>query len=426
MNQTGPMHSTERPIRPRLMTLGFNIYGTGLTRVMSTVMGLLSDRFEIDFLGIGYSEPVCMHDGVRTHPTNMGGGGDVFGAFQVLEMAKDTPPDVLFILHDIWMFEYYGRVLAPLRKTTRLVGYIPLDGNIKDPSICLSLRGLDLVIVYTQWAAAEIRASFAKLIEGGEPDTFPPVDVIYHGVEAALFAPDPAVVAAGFHKDGRAAAKRNVFGDIEGIDDSFIVLNAARPAERKRVDLTIKGFADFAKGKPANVKLCLHHAITEEETADLLALIDTYGIRDRVIYNPLSPDGGPLSEADLARLYRACDVGINTAMGEGWGLVSFEHAATGAAQIIPNHTACGALWDATNAQMIEPSAWYIPSFSPLEMGEVDASGVARALDALYSDPAHLAALSASGHAYANHPDFRWTQIADQFAAALHAQVSAPT
>lgn len=416
MTHSRPM--LDRPLqdRPRVMTLGFNIYGTGLTRVMRTVMGLLSDRFEIDFLGIGCSEPMSVMDGIRMHPTNMKGGGDVFGAFQVLEMAKGNPPDVLFILHDIWMFEYYARVLAPLREDTRLVAYIPLDGNILDPSIALPLRGLDHVIVYTEWAAAELRSAFAKLVADGTPDTFPPVDVIYHGVEAALFAPDPALTAAGFRPEGRTGAKRDVFGPFDGIDDSFIVLNAARPAVRKRVDLTIEGFARFAKDKPANVKLCLHHAITEEETADLLSLIDTYGIRDHVIYNPLSPNGGPLSETDLARLYRACDVGINTAMGEGWGLVSFEHASTGAAQIIPNHTACGALWDAQTAQMIEPKDWFIPEFSPLEMGLVDADSVAQALEALYSDLAHLAKVSAAGNAYANHSDFHWDHIADQFAA----------
>ncbi|MGB3243909.1 MAG: glycosyltransferase family 4 protein [Sulfitobacter sp.] len=397
------------------MTLGFNIYGTGLTRVMRTVMGLLSDRFEIDFLGIGYREPVSECDGMRMHPTNMAGGGDVFGAFQVLEMAQENPPDVLFILHDIWMFDYYTRVLAPLRPRTRLVAYIPLDGNIVDPSIALPLGGLDHVIVYTHWAAEEVRRAFVQLVADGAPDTFPPVDVIYHGVETELFAPDPALQTAGFRREGRAGAKRDVFGAIDRVEESFIILNAARPAVRKRVDLTIDGFARFARNKPSNVKLCLHHAITEAETADLLSLIDAFGIRDHVIYNPLSPDGGPLSEADLARLYRACDVGINTAMGEGWGLVSFEHASTGAAQIIPNHTACGALWDAQTAQMIEPVDWLVPEFSPLEMGLVDADSVAQALETLYRDPVHLSRISAAGNTYVTQPDFRWENIADQFA-----------
>lgn len=401
--------------RPRLMTLGFNIYGTGLTRVMRTLTGLLCDRFEIDYLGIGRFESLSVEHGVRMHPTNTSGGGDVFGAFQVLAMAKDDPPDVLLILHDIWMFEYYCDVFAPLRKTTKLVAYVPLDGNIKDPSIVAPLCGLDLLIVYTDWAAREIRSAMAKLVAEGAPDDFPPVEVIYHGVDTAAFTPSPALIAADFHHHGRLPMKQAVFSNVNGLKDSFIVLNAARPAERKRVDLTILGFAEFAKDKPDNVFLCLHHAITEPEVADLLALIDVHNIRDRVFLNPLSPNGGPLGEADLARLYGACDVGLNTSMGEGWGLVSFEHASTGAAQVIPDHTACGALWDSTTAQMVTPAKWYIPEFSPLEMGELEPTGVAAALQTLYDDRQKLRHLSKAGSSYLNMPNFRWPNIADQFA-----------
>lgn len=145
-----------------------------------------------------------------------------------------------------------------------------------------------------------------------------------------------------------------------------------------------------------------------------MSLIDTYNIRDRVVYNPLSPEGGALSEAALTKLYRACDVGINTAMGEGWGLVSFEHASTGAAQVIPNRTACGALWNGRTAQMVEPVAWKVPASSPLEMGEVDAAGVAHALNWLLSDRPRLRRLSRAGSRYAHEEDFGWDSISDQF------------
>jgi glycosyltransferase involved in cell wall biosynthesis len=37
-------------------------------------------------------------------------------------------------------------------------------------------------------------------------------------------------------------------------------------------------------------------------------------------------------------VYNACDVGVNTCIGEGWGLVNTEHAATGVAQLVPDHT----------------------------------------------------------------------------------------
>jgi glycosyltransferase involved in cell wall biosynthesis len=117
---------------------------------------------------------------------------------------------------------------------------------------------------------------------------------------------------------------------------------------------------------------------------------------------------------DTELLYNACDVGINTSMGEGWGLVSFEHGAAGAAQIVPDHTACAELWRG-HAELIPPARSYVPEFSVLEMGEVSAQGVARALDALYRDPVRRQELSRAAGAVAHNPAHSWEVITRQFA-----------
>ena len=62
-----------------------------------------------------------------------------------------------------------------------------------------------------------------------------------------------------------------------------------------------------------------------------------FGLEERLYLNPLA--GGIVDDRELNLLYNACDVGITTSMGEGWGLVSFEHGAAGAAQIVPDHSA---------------------------------------------------------------------------------------
>jgi len=205
-----------------------------------------------------------------------------------------------------------------------------------------------------------------------------------------------------------------VFPALTDPEHSFVVLNANRPAARKRVDITIEAFAKFAEGKPPGVRLCLHHAITEEDTGELLALAHKLGIADRLLYNPLSPEGGALTEDDLALLYSACDVGINTSMGEGWGLVSFEHAATGAAQIVPGHSACRDLWRDGTAELIEPAERGVPPFSPLEMAQVNAAGAAAAMETLYRDRDRLRRVSQAGYEYARRPGFRWEAIADRW------------
>lgn len=401
----------------RIIGICFNVDGTGLTRVMRTVLGQLASDFDIAYLGIGYSGPLFDDGGVRMHPTNPR-GGDVFAAFQALEMVRRDPPDVVFILNDIWLFDNYRRVFEPVRDQTKFVGYVPLDGTIVHEEIVLPLLWLDRVVVYTEWAAGQLCSAFARLGAAGHNGRLPQIEVVNHGVDTATFKPSPGLVAAAFDPRRRAGTKRRVFPTLDDPENSFVVLNASRPVIRKRVDTTIEAFALFAEAKPPDVRLCLHHAIAQEDTGELLELAHTLGISDRLAYNPLSPQGGALGEDELALLYSACDVGINTAMGEGWGLVAFEHAATGAAQIVPRHSACGALWNDGVAQMIEPTDRAIPHFSPLEMARVDAKAAAAAMEALYSDRNRLRYLSKAGYEHARRPELRWDSIAHRWRAIL--------
>jgi glycosyltransferase involved in cell wall biosynthesis len=101
-------------------------------------------------------------------------------------------------------------------------------------------------------------------------------------------------------------------------------------------------------------------------------------------------------------------------MGEGWGLVTIEHGATGAPQIVPDHTACAELWGEGRGELIPPARSYVPEFSVLEMGEVSPDGVARALESLYRNPARRQALGAAAVAFARNPAHSWDVITRQF------------
>ena len=74
----------------RLIAIGYNIAGTGLTRVMHSIMRRLADRHEIHYLGIGYSGDVVHDRGLTIYPTNPK-GGDVFAAFQAIRHAVRVP-----------------------------------------------------------------------------------------------------------------------------------------------------------------------------------------------------------------------------------------------------------------------------------------------------------------------------------------------
>ncbi|HEX6679820.1 MAG TPA: hypothetical protein VF063_04165, partial [Gaiellaceae bacterium] len=310
---------------------------------------------------------------------------------------EEIRPAIVLVMHDIWMFDYYLDLFGPYRDRLKIVACIPLDGRIANDEDAAPLAQADRVVAYTHFARAEFEGAFRRL-----RGDFPAVEVIPHGVDRDRFYPLP----------DRAQAKRRVFGDRLEAGESFVVLNASRPDQRKRVDLTVRGFAMFAAGKPANVRLCLHHPVTGEAAEQVLGpVIRECGLGERLSVNPLGSQ--IVGDEELNLLYNACDVGINTAMGEGWGLVSFEHGAAGAAQIVPDHTACGELWRGS-AELVPPARSYVPDFSPLEMGEVSAEGVAAALEALYRDPTRRQELGRAAVAVAQNPAYAWDAVARQF------------
>ncbi len=381
----------------KLIAIGFNTFGTGLTRVMQSILRRLADDHEIHYLGIGYSGETIRDRGLTIYPTNPK-GGDVFAAFQAARLIEEIQPQLVFILHDIWMFEHYLRILGPYRDRLKIVAYIPLDGKITNESVARPLKDADRVVVYTEFARSQFEHAFQRIGPG-----FPDVDVIPHGIDRTRFFPLPG---------GRTNAKQEVFPDLQDPSHSFVVLNASRPDRRKRLDLTIAGFAQFVRDKPPNVKLCLHHAfLGQHEDDEIHSFIRKFGVEDRVYLNPQG--GGVRDDRELNVLYNACDVGINTSMGEGWGLVSSEHGATGAAQIVPDHTACAELW-AGRGELIPVAKSYIPEFSVLEMGEVSAQGVAQCLENLYRDPNRRRELAQAAFQAAQNPAYCWDAIAREF------------
>lgn len=393
-----------------VVLLGWNTAGTGLTKVNRESFGPLTDQFEIHHVGIGYRGDECLSDGMHVYPTNLH-GGDIYGTFRAKEVIADVRPRILIVHQDVWYFENYMKHFAPLRPDVKVLAQIPLDGCFVSSEFAGPLTKVDRVAAYTNWA----RSEFVETLEQYQNETGvkgPPVDVVGLGVDVSRFGP-----VSASREQSLTEAKARVFGESVATDDeSFVVLNASRPTPRKRIDLTIRGFAEFTRGKPAGVKLCLHHAYMEDEhRTQILSQAGECGISDRLILNPLNPQGGPVSEEDLNLLYNACDIGINTATGEGWGLVSFEHAAAGAAQIVPGHSACAELWQGF-AEIVEPHRWYVPEFSPLKMAEVSPESVAAALQRLYEDQSYREELATRGQKMAG--EFRWAPVAEQWRSIL--------
>jgi glycosyltransferase involved in cell wall biosynthesis len=233
------------------------------------------------------------------------------------------------------------------------------------------------------------------------------LEVIPHGVDTERFYPlgDDDGDTPTRRLEARRAMK---FDDAEHLN-AFIVLNANRNMPRKRIDLTMQGFAEFAQDKPANVKLYLHMA-TEDTGWNVAILAKRYGIFDRLMMTRADNVRPQFADEQLNLLYNACDVGITTTTGEGWGMVSFEHAATRAAQIIPRHTSLAQLWDGA-AEFIEP-AFKLTYPGNLTDGHiVTPNAVAAALERVYRDRHYREALAQAAYRNATRPELNWSAIA---------------
>ena len=394
-----------------LVAIGVFRPGTGFSRVLQSILTRLPGAYDVHYVGIGYQGPRFDLGGVTVYPCNLH-GGDVYGAIQGAALVETLDAPLVFLLHDLWMLRPYVHTLAPLRPRTTVVAYIPLDGTLRDDDQVAPLTFVDRFVAYTRFAGDA--SSTAPSAASAAPTE---VSVIPHGVDTATFFPLAGSIDCQLAPGARRAARQRLFPDDPTWHDAFIVLNANRPMPRKRIDLTLEGFARFAHGKPPTVKLWLHHAIMDaDERAALAALAADLGLTDRLYLSPL--DAPTLSDADLNLVYNACDVGLNTALGEGWGLVSFEHAATGAAQIVPDSSACAELWPGA-AELLPTEETYNPRLSPLTMGVTSPDAVAAALDRLYADPDHLRARSLAAYRNATQPAYDWDQIAAQWHAPLH-------
>jgi glycosyltransferase involved in cell wall biosynthesis len=399
--------------RPRLLVVGDAVFGTGFARVLHSILDRLAPHYEIHHLGINYyGDP---HDSPwKIYPAQL--GGDMYGVGRLAGLVAQVAPDLVFLLNGISVLgEYVARIrLVPQGHRTRIVAYCPVESGPVESDVLARLERIDRCVAFTQYARGEIEAALVRLRRQNPAFRFPAIDVIPHGVDAAAFPPHDADVGNIF-SEGRLRTQRRLFGEAAS-RPLFIVLNANRNLERKRIDITIEGFARFAAGKPDDVKLHLHMAL-EDAGWNVVTLARRHGIGDRLILTNKTQDvttamvaipSVPIDE--LSAIYTAAAVGLNTATSEGWGLVTHEHAATGAAQVAPRHTAFTELWDGS-AMMVEPVLRLANPKVLTDAHYVAPEAVADALERLHADRDLLRAMSVAAHRVATRPEFQWDGIA---------------
>ena len=391
----------------RILIIGDAVAPTGFARVIRSIFEPLHNDFELHQLATRYDGrphdwPWKLYSAAK--------GQSVYGYDQILPLVEEIKPAIAFLLYDIPFQIPYMEELRKATPRPRVVIYSPVESGPIAPEMLERLHGVSRYVLYTQYGRSQIATALER-VRAQDPDFhFPELDVIPHGVDTHRFYPlggDGGEIPAR-----RINARRAMKLDDEEHLGAFIVLNANRNMPRKRIDITMQGFAQFAKDKPANVKLYLHMA-AEDSGWNVLILAKRYGIYERLIMTRADNSRPQFSDEQLNLLYNACDVGITTTTGEGWGMVSFEHAATRAAQIIPRHTSLAELW-AESAEFIDPVMKLTYPGNLTDAHIVTPEGVADALQRLYEDRDYRDSLAEAAYRNATRPELNWSSIAAQW------------
>jgi len=390
-----------------ILIVGQGIHPTGYARVISSILTPLKDRYAFHHFAINYNGPP-LDCGWKVYPNEL--PGDIYGMEQLPQLIEKIRPALVLFVHDLCLYPIHKSGLVKRRGEFKVISYFPIDGVDANPAAIEQLDGLDRAVVFTEFARKEVALATSRFKNGSV--RFPPLEVIPHGVDTNTFRPCPEDGVADDLRSSRINARKALFPEQPELSDAFIVLNANRNQLRKRIDLTIEAFALFAANKPERVKLYLHMGM-EDQGYEISELLRRHNLEKRILLTTTSPQMPHITDQRLNLIYNACDVGLNTSVGEGWGLVAFEHAATAAAQIMPRHSACAELWKDA-ALLVEPVK---RSRHPMEFVEhkiVSPIDVADALECVYLKPALLRKFSALAYERAVAPRFQWGDIAGRW------------
>jgi len=300
------------------------------------------------------SSNVKLHDALATEEPRRNG----FGEKEVATYLKANPQDIVIIFNDLTVTAMLVNTimseLSPFqRKQFKLVSYIDqVYPYQKKEFISMINTHFDGVIAFTPyWRKIAREIGIRKTL---------PCYVFPHGFDHNIYFPIPRKLARTFFSIS---------------EDVFTILNLNRNQPRKRWDHTMMAMADVIKryydlvteyninvtkpgseetpkdsknqkskksnkhqSPPQPIKLVIGTAPAGSwEIMDVLEHeLKLHGVpfefgKECIV---CIPNPQQLSDRDINILYNACDIGLNTCEGEGFGLCQIEHLAVGSPQVV--------------------------------------------------------------------------------------------
>ena len=367
------------------------ILPTGFARVSRALVKQLQKKFDITVLD-WYEEKDSFVGGVKV--LGKKSNTDVLAVERLLELYGDY--DAIFMLNDVWNIAKYLSALKRHNKTDsipKIVAYFPVDAEGHSPEWYKDFDIVTAPVTYTEFASAEVSKA-----SGIVPD------VIAHGIDSDIFFKSMTT------KD---AIREHVYNSDQ-FSDAFVFFNGNRNQPRKKIDITVRAFAEFLKLTGAkNAWLHLHCGLVDYGF-NIPELVERFGVSGRIIVSGMTNGMQNVSSELLNLYYNACDVGLNSSVGEGWGLLSAECGVTGTPQIVPDHSACAELYKDRALLIHSPMETVLePS---LTIGRIpDYRHMALLMQQYYEEKKLRNKHGNALREYFSQPQFNWSVIAEQWA-----------
>jgi len=381
--------------KPKILWSADIVATTGFARVTENIISRLKDKYEIVVLANNWwGDPTPWQKDFKMYPSSNRFQQEPFGVQRIRQIVESEKPDLVFVNNDCWIVNQLYDQIKDLhgKGLFKFMAYMPMDsygwtGSLKDFS-----EKWDSIIVYTEFGAQEFRSAGVKN----------KITVIPHGITSGQFAP----------MDKKEAKKKL------GIpEDTFVVFNGNRNQARKRIDITIDAFAQFAATRP-DTKLYLHMGM-KDQGWNIMPLfgrecakrgIDPNG---RIIMTVNTPQPPQVPVEMLNVIYNCADISVNTCKGEGHGLVNHESAACRVAQVVPAHTSCKEIFEGA-APLIDACFMDVDMNFNRDMPVPAAEHLAEILGDLYDDRQLLDQVAEDCYQRAIDPKYQWDGIAKQF------------
>lgn len=373
----------------KVLFIGDAACDSGFARGTHNYLEALLPTWDVVVLGLNYrgdQHPYPYH----IYPA--WSGGDLFGIRHIHHVMGIEKPDLVIIQNDPWNIPAYMKQFDRLKHRPVMMGVIAVDGlNCRG----WALKGLDHVVFWTEFARREA-------VKGGWDGSS---SVVPLGVDLKTYYPSEDKVAA-----------RQALGLPDFTHNGWIVLNVNRNQPRKRLDLSLRYFAEWYHSRAAhqNSYLYLHVAPTGDMGYDCDQLSAYYGLQGHVILAQPEVYHGS-TEKELATTYHAANVVLSTTQGEGWGLTTLEAMACGIPTIVPDWAALGE-WAKGAARLVECTQTSVNPNGVNVIGGVPGGNETVAeLHKLFNDEELYNTTRGNGIRLAARPEFRWEHIGARFA-----------